>query len=180
MLSCDVLVFNSSVTAQQAQQAQQLFFERGQRHNNLLLINYSVIISEYSENTFSLIFSCCACCACCTPSNSLKVNPILQTYPADCPRRQHVTGGFHTKTGQPPSVLPEPPLESPAAHPSGIGQFVFVRAFHGISFFTLQRYENNLIYARKRTTKNTDNRAQNRQTRTKGVSALPRCRTFAV
>ena len=28
--------------------------------------------------------------------------------------------------------------------------------------------------------KNTDNRAQNRQTRTKGVSALPRCRTFAV
>ena len=28
--------------------------------------------------------------------------------------------------------------------------------------------------------KNTDNRAQNRQTRTKGVNALPRCRTFAV
>ena len=91
-----------------------------------------------------------------------------------------MTGGFHSKTGQPPSVLPEPPLESPAAHPSGIGQFIFVRAFHGISFFTLQRYEINLIYARKRTTKNTDNRAQNRQTRTKGVSALPRCRTFAV
>ena len=30
--------------------------ERGQRHNNLLLINYSVIISEYSEKMLFLSF----------------------------------------------------------------------------------------------------------------------------
>ena len=53
MLSCDVLVFNSSATSATSATT---VFERGQRHNNLLLINYSVIISEYSEKILFLSF----------------------------------------------------------------------------------------------------------------------------
>ena len=49
-----------------------------------------------------------------------------------------------------------------------------------VSLFMLQRYELIPYMQEKEQQKNTDNRAQNRQTRTKGVSALPRCRTFAV
>ena len=111
--------------------------------------------------------------------NRLQVNAILSAHPFHCPRRQHVTGWFHTKTGQPASVLFEPALESPATHSSGIGQFVLVRALHVSHLFMIRRNEQTHLCKRK-TTKNTDNCAQNRQNRTKGDSAPPRCRTFAV